>query len=632
MVRQGLSPQGAAWAFGSVGYAGNWHPLTWLSHMLDVQLFGLRAGGHHLVSALLHAANAALLLLLVNGLTGGPLACGPRCGPVRRSPAARGVGGLGVRAQGRPERLFRAAGAAGLPGLCTPAVGCAVGGGGGAAGARTDVQTDAGRPAAARAAARLVAARAVCAARISAAAARGEGAVAGAGGRRGRRDPRRAAAIGLAGTDVRRARCAAFLERRSLRGAVPRQDLLALRPDVLLRAATVAAAAPGGRRPGARGGREPCGVRRASTRALAGRGVALVSAGAAPGHRCRAGRQPGHGRPLHLSADRRRSPSRSRGGSGRSPGVAGGDRLYAIAAAAAIAVVALAALTHLQLPSWSGTEALYAHALAVAPGSPRLAANAQYDRGVELGRQGRVAEARGRFEAALRILPSHADAHNNLGAILAKEGRVEEAVPHFEAGLASSANAGPGAVKLHDNLGMAFRLLGRRREAIEQFRAALALDPADFSAHFNLGLLLEEQGSAEEALGHYREAVRIDPGNAKARTMLGQALQEANAESAEEAPGLSRGGRYGASAIARGCAGHSGSPARCAGPRGRRSRPRRAVPGSRRSPRGRPTRRGTRGEDGLPPAVRAALRKSAPPGQGAAPGGTAPRHSPDSCA
>ena len=197
----------------------------------------------------------------------------------------------------------------------------------------------------------------------------------------------------------------------------------------------------------------------------------------------------------------------------------------AVAAVAGAAVVFLAALTHLQLPSWSGTEALYARALAVAPGSPRLAANAQYDRGVELGRQGRIAEARGCFEAALRILPSHADAHNNLGAILAMEGRMAEAVPHFEAGLAFGANTGPGAVKLHDNLGMAFRLLGRRREALEQFRASLALDSADFPAHLNVGLLLAEQGAVAEAIGHYQAAVRIDPGNQQARTILDQASQ-----------------------------------------------------------------------------------------------------------
>lgn len=69
MVRQGLTLKGFTWAF-SAFHAGNWHPLTWLSHMLDVQLFGLAPMGHHAVSLLFHVANALLLLLLLQWLTG----------------------------------------------------------------------------------------------------------------------------------------------------------------------------------------------------------------------------------------------------------------------------------------------------------------------------------------------------------------------------------------------------------------------------------------------------------------------------------------------------------------------------------------------------------------------------------
>src|ERR1043166_2049398 len=68
-VLNGLTWANIAWAFRS-GYASNWHPLTWLSHMLDVQLFGLKPLGHHLTSLLLHIANALLLLLLLNRMTG----------------------------------------------------------------------------------------------------------------------------------------------------------------------------------------------------------------------------------------------------------------------------------------------------------------------------------------------------------------------------------------------------------------------------------------------------------------------------------------------------------------------------------------------------------------------------------
>jgi tetratricopeptide (TPR) repeat protein len=66
-VLSGLTAGGIAWAF-TTFEAANWHPLTWLSHMLDVQL-GLHAGGMHLVNALLHATNAALLFLLLAAIT-----------------------------------------------------------------------------------------------------------------------------------------------------------------------------------------------------------------------------------------------------------------------------------------------------------------------------------------------------------------------------------------------------------------------------------------------------------------------------------------------------------------------------------------------------------------------------------
>lgn len=69
VVRAGLTPAGVRWSLTAV-HASNWQPVTWWSHMLDVSLFGLDAGAHHLVSVALHALNAALLLALLHRLTG----------------------------------------------------------------------------------------------------------------------------------------------------------------------------------------------------------------------------------------------------------------------------------------------------------------------------------------------------------------------------------------------------------------------------------------------------------------------------------------------------------------------------------------------------------------------------------
>src|SRR5438034_7426773 len=60
MVNHGVTLAGLAWAF-TTFYEGNWHPLTWIAHMIDSQLFDMNAGGHLLVNALIHAANTVLV-------------------------------------------------------------------------------------------------------------------------------------------------------------------------------------------------------------------------------------------------------------------------------------------------------------------------------------------------------------------------------------------------------------------------------------------------------------------------------------------------------------------------------------------------------------------------------------------
>ena len=62
VVQQGLTQEGVRWAF-TTTLASNWHPVTWLSHMLDWNLFGANPSGHHLMNLGLHVTNAVLLFL-----------------------------------------------------------------------------------------------------------------------------------------------------------------------------------------------------------------------------------------------------------------------------------------------------------------------------------------------------------------------------------------------------------------------------------------------------------------------------------------------------------------------------------------------------------------------------------------
>jgi tetratricopeptide (TPR) repeat protein len=69
-VATGLTARNLAWAF-TAFHSANWHPLTWISHQIDCQIFGLEPGGHHVTNAVLHAANTALLFVALVALTGG---------------------------------------------------------------------------------------------------------------------------------------------------------------------------------------------------------------------------------------------------------------------------------------------------------------------------------------------------------------------------------------------------------------------------------------------------------------------------------------------------------------------------------------------------------------------------------
>jgi hypothetical protein len=69
MVQNGLTPTALSWAF-TTGYATNWHPLSWISHMIDCDLYGLKPAGHHLTSLLFHILNVVLLFQVLWRMTG----------------------------------------------------------------------------------------------------------------------------------------------------------------------------------------------------------------------------------------------------------------------------------------------------------------------------------------------------------------------------------------------------------------------------------------------------------------------------------------------------------------------------------------------------------------------------------
>jgi Flp pilus assembly protein TadD len=177
---------------------------------------------------------------------------------------------------------------------------------------------------------------------------------------------------------------------------------------------------------------------------------------------------------------------------------------------------ALMASTWLQVQHWKNSTALFKHAINVTANN-YLAHN---NLASALARQGSPQEAISHYFEALAIKPHFAEAHYNLGNALARQGSFDEAMGHYTEALRIK----PDYADAHNNLGVALTRQGRGKEAIGHYTEALRIKPNFADAHNNLGVALTRQGRGREATGHYIEALRIKPEYADARRNLERTL------------------------------------------------------------------------------------------------------------
>lgn len=145
-------------------------------------------------------------------------------------------------------------------------------------------------------------------------------------------------------------------------------------------------------------------------------------------------------------------------------------------------------------------------------------AEAQTNAANTLAGEGQYAEAIQRYRAALELAPTMTDAHVGLAAALVSFGKPADAVPHYRQALA----ADPSLAQAHSGLGGALTLLGDDAQAMSELTRALALRPDLPSAHVNMAVLLVHQGRTTEARQHLETALQIDPGYEPARRALAQ--------------------------------------------------------------------------------------------------------------
>jgi tetratricopeptide (TPR) repeat protein len=173
-------------------------------------------------------------------------------------------------------------------------------------------------------------------------------------------------------------------------------------------------------------------------------------------------------------------------------------------------------LTARQIGYWRDDETLFRHALAVTRDNPV----AQNVVGCALLQDGRVEEAIARFKRCLEIDPHYAEAHINLGNYLLEKGQVDEAIAHYQKALETR----PNQADVHYNLGILLLKKGQVDEAIAHYQKALEARPDYPEAHYNLGNILLQQGRVDVAIIHYQKALAIRPDFAEAHLNLATAL------------------------------------------------------------------------------------------------------------
>lgn len=197
----------------------------------------------------------------------------------------------------------------------------------------------------------------------------------------------------------------------------------------------------------------------------------------------------------------------------------------AVTIAAVLGVCACAFAARTQVQYWRNSETVWRRALAVTTQNHRAHAGLAD----VLARQGKTDEAIAEYREALRILPAQAEWRNSLGVLYVKKGMVMAAMGQF----AIATKLQPSLADAHNNLGAMLARAGRTKEAIAAYTEAIRLRPSNGLAHHNLSLALTQEGRLDEALRESLEALKLEPSNAdwhyQAATVYGRLGQAAEA-------------------------------------------------------------------------------------------------------
>jgi tetratricopeptide (TPR) repeat protein len=189
-----------------------------------------------------------------------------------------------------------------------------------------------------------------------------------------------------------------------------------------------------------------------------------------------------------------------------------------LATAAAFLLLACSVTTWHQVRYWQDTISLSLHAVEIDKDS--YMAHEILGLGAAFASQGRTLDAIHNFERALQINPNYAEAHNNLGNVLLQQGQIDKALSHYTEAL----RLNPKYAEAHYNMAVILYGQGKIAEAITHYREAIRLRPDYVDAFYNLAAALDGQGDFQGAVANYSEAIRLKPDFVEAYNNLGVTL------------------------------------------------------------------------------------------------------------
>ncbi len=192
-------------------------------------------------------------------------------------------------------------------------------------------------------------------------------------------------------------------------------------------------------------------------------------------------------------------------------------RKIILAVSSFVILSALSVCTYLQLRHWRDSEAVFTHAVNVTSGNRVI----HYDLGFLYQSEGRLDEAIEQYHLALQAYPYYIEAHNNLGIVLQSQGRLDQAVSHYKQAL----DIEPDSANVHYNLGRALAAQGKSDEAIKHYHRAVQLRKNYVEVLYSLAKELKSQGRLDEAVVYYRRTVQAKPDFAKAHFNLAMVLK-----------------------------------------------------------------------------------------------------------